>query len=210
QVTVTVGSATYQSASLRGPAAPGFFVAILDAGSLALRESGTFTSGTAPSGEVGSLAAMHTLLSTYASDPSALAIVQWIGPVGRPPAANAAAWNDVAGDLEAFGGSHYYFDALNGTSSAVYTQVGPGGGSGTYPATSTQVSTSDRDGVATGAANASVGRLTGLLARNDTTQFSPGESTAPGTPITGTLSGLISTPPTAWPLRHRPAQKAAL
>jgi hypothetical protein len=88
-----------------------------------------------------------------------------------------------------------YFDALNGTTSSSYTQVGPGGTPG-YPSAWTQVSTAESGGTA---------QLTGLLAYNPLGQLYPDESVDnlnlkdTSRPLAGTLAGLISLPSTGWP-----------
>ena len=196
QATVSVGDATYPSSALP-PGTPGFFVLVMDSGSLANRDSG----GTTYTESAADLAAMDSKLKQWAADPSALVFVQSIGSVGRDRAASTQAWDAIAADLEQLGGSGLYFEAVNSSTSNQYAQVGPGGGPGGYPSDFTQVASTDRT---------SSGRLTGLLARNGSSQFFPAEAREPAQPLAGTLSGLISTPSTPWPMRDTVGHLAAM
>jgi hypothetical protein len=177
-----IGRTTFTSENLNGAA--GFFVVVLGAGDLTTRASGTFADTAT------GLGSMAALLGQFTNSPNALVIVRSIGNVTR---VNTAAWDQVAGDLQAAGGSSLYFDALNGTTSSYYTQVGPGGTPG-YPSPWTQVSTAQSGGAA---------QLNGLLAYNQLGQLYPDESYQnlkdPGRPLAGTLAGLISLPSTGWP-----------
>jgi hypothetical protein len=101
-----------------------------------------------------------------------------------------------------------YFEALNPAGSGVYAQVGPGGQTGlngsapAYPSPWTQLASTEHSGS---------GELSGLLARNPSSQFYPDESTKPNTPLDGTLAGLIAEPASAWPYRDSdPGHQAAL
>ncbi len=177
---------TYTSSNLSGGA--GFFVLVLDAGSLADEAQQTFTDDAA------GISAMAALLNQWDSNPAALVIVRSIGHVGGT--AVGPAWYAVANDLQAIGASKFYFTALNGTSSDMYAQVGPAGQAG-YPSAWTQVASVERSGT---------GRLTGLLARNPGGQFYPAESYPttlqdPSRPLAATLPGIVSLPATAWPDR---------
>ncbi|MGO9754116.1 MAG: hypothetical protein ACLP22_22080 [Solirubrobacteraceae bacterium] len=202
---VTVGSneagspvpeTTYTSPSLipspgyDGPA-DGFFVVVLDAGSLTEQWQQTFPD------DVPGLQNMASWLQGVESDPTALVIVRSIGTVGQPagPGAGATAWDQIASELSQLGGSQLYFDALSGVQGYdQYAQVGPAGTSG-YPGPWTEVATGERGGAA---------RVTGLLARNTTNQLYPDQSYSPtlkdpSRPLAGTLPGLISLPLSQWP-----------
>ncbi len=210
---MTIGSAetqspvalrSYTSQTLDGP---GFFVLVLDSGSLVVRAKGTF-----PMTNAG-LSDMHTLLDDAERDASTLVFVRSIGVVGRVSSGTGqvGAWDAVAGDLQALGGSSFYFNALDGTpTSSGYAQVAPGRPGG-YPNPWTQVASPARSGTT---------RLSGLLARNTSGQLYPGESlpsalvaTSPSdsvSPLAGTLTGLISLPTSAWPMRATVGQQAVL
>ncbi|MGO9976901.1 MAG: hypothetical protein ACLP01_29705 [Solirubrobacteraceae bacterium] len=198
---VTVGSdeagsvlpkATYTSENLSGGA--GFFVVVLDSGSLKLEDQGTFSDDTT------GLANMQQFLTGWDDDPQATIIVRSIGKVGAPVSSDTAAvqwWDQIASEIEHFGGSQFYFEVLNGDSNSEYASVGIGGAIG-YPNQTTQVATAENSGG---------GRLTGLLAYNDANEFYPSESYDPSTledasrPLAGTLPGIIALPPSAWPDR---------
>jgi hypothetical protein len=194
---VTVGGTVYESAPLPGG---GFFVVVLDAGSLQeLQPAATYSLATPPPGPgVGDLAEMHAELHRWAGDPAALVIVRSIGTVVR----QSGAWDSVAADLQELGGSRFYFDALHASDGSTYfAQVGPGGNGDAGLSPWTQIATKDRNGT---------GRLSGMLARNPSSQLYPAESAPPGTPVQGTLPGLLSLPPKPWPLREEPTTRTAL
>ena len=207
---VTVGSdepgspfpkATYTSDNLNGGA--GFFVVVLDSGSLKLEDEDTF------SDDATGLTGMAGWLVGSDTDPHAITIVRSIGKVGAPASGDTDAvqsWDQVASELQDLGGSKFYFDALNGSSSSEYAQVGIGGAS-SYPTQSTQVATVESSGS---------GRLTGLLAYNNANEFYPSESYVPSTlndtnrPLGGTLPGIISLPSSAWPDRDTQSDQNVL
>ena len=196
-----VAKQTYTSENTDGE--PGFFVVVLNAGTLAPLAQHTFVDDNV---QVNGLEAMATMLSGWSTDPDALIIVRSIGKVGRvgPVLGQTSQWDQVAGDLEQFGGSKYYFDALSG-SDAGYAQVGPGGTAG-YPSPYTQVASSERSGS---------GRLTGLLALNSSSQFYPSESYPTdlkdaSRPLAGTIEGIVSLPQSAWPDRDTPGDQNVL
>ncbi|MGO9960532.1 MAG: hypothetical protein ACLP50_31925 [Solirubrobacteraceae bacterium] len=206
---VTVGSdepgspvteQTYTSAPLSGFS--GFFVVVLNAGTLAPEAQQTFIDiNTDNANGVEGLSDMVTMLATWDSDPNALVIVRSVGKVAR---VGGGPWGEVASELQTLGGSQYYFDALDGTG-AGYAQVGPAGTAG-YPSPWTQVATSQRSGS---------GRLTGLLARNNLAQFYPDESYPtdlqdPSRPLAGTLPGIVSLPTSPWPDRDTPGDQDVL
>ncbi len=174
---------TYTSEKVEGG---GWFVLLLKAGNLEKISENTYPN------TASGLEKMHAELAKYEGSKTTLAIVRTVGKVSR---VNSPAWDQVASDLQAFGGSSLYVNTLGTTESKnVYAQVGPGGTPG-YPSASTQVATGVRTGT---------GRLTGLLGYNDQGQLSPVESTplteeALSHPLAGTLPGLISLPPSAWP-----------
>jgi hypothetical protein len=180
-------SRQYTSQSLSGP---GFYVLVLDAGSLKLKQQATFSESASGLGQ------MHDLLNAASDDPSALVIVRSIGAVGPPPDDAGGPWDAVSLDLRALGGSQYYFEALDGKTSSSFAQVGPTGTAG-YPSPWTQIATQQHSGS---------GRITALLARNGTARFYPDEPESielanSSRPLAGTLPGLISLPDSAWPDR---------
>jgi hypothetical protein len=207
---VTVGSdeagsalakATYTSDNLNGGA--GFFVVVLDSGSLAMRDQGTFTD------DATGLSNMQFFLTAWVDDPQVTVIVRSIGKVGAPASSDTsavAAWDGIASEMQQLGGSQFYFEALNGGTSAQYAQVGVGVASG-YPSPTTQVATQQI---------AASGRLTGLLAYDRANEFYPSESYDPATlndpnqPLAGTLSGILSLPSSAWPDRSTQADQNVL
>ncbi len=198
---------TFTSTKLSGA---GFYVLVLDSGSLHKNADGTFTDDNS------GLAGMHTLLSAWENNPSALVIIRSIGAVARVNSGTGrvGAWDAVAGDVQQLGGSLFYFDALNGdpgpNGSSQYAQVGPGGQARGYPSRWTQVASHEASVPGplptVNGAQVNPGRLTGLLGRNPSAQFYPDESVpldkaGKPLPLAGTLPGLISTPTTAWPDR---------
>ncbi|MDO8210216.1 hypothetical protein [Conexibacter sp. CPCC 206217] len=165
----------------------GFFVLALSAGNLGVYAQQTF------SDDAAGLAAMHTMLADYAQR-KALIVVRSIGAVAR---VNTPAWDDVASDLQLLGASKYYFNMLNGTSSAAWAQVAPGSdpSASTYPAPYTRFAS---------AQHSNGGRISGLLARDDLGQLYAKESVPvglrdPTRPLAGTLAGIVSLPQTGWP-----------
>jgi hypothetical protein len=189
-------SRQYTSQSL---SSPGFYVLILDAGSLKLKQQATFLESASGLGQ------MHDLLNAASDDPSALVIVRSIGAVGPPPGDAVGAFDAVSLDLRALGGSQYYFEALDGKTSSSFAQVGPTGTAG-YPSPWTQIASQQHSGN---------GRITALLARNSTAQFYPAEPESidiakSSRPLAGTLPGLISLPDTAWPDRSTPGDQNVL
>ncbi len=195
---VTVGSnetgselpkRTYTSAKLSGP---GFYVLVLDSGTLAMDQQGTFAN------TLSGLFNMTKLLTTVKSEPNALVIVRSIGALGRVSSGTTAQllWGTVGGLLQGLGGSSYYLNALNGKTSSQYAQVSPVGWPG-YPGRWTEVASQEASGS---------GRLEGLLARNGSSQFALQDAYPTGLndasrPLAGSLSGLMSLPLTAWPDR---------
>jgi hypothetical protein len=199
---VTVGGSPlaqkqYTSAQL---SQPGFFVVVLDAGSLAFRQQGTFTAAnTGPN----DLQDLYTMLETYVADPTAVVIMRSVGSVRRVPGLpnQIGYWDKTSYAIQQLGGSLFYFNALNGTSSQSYAMVAPGANPGIYPAPWTQVASRE---------TSDAGRLSGLLARNPSSQYYPDEASPAGTPLSQTLSGLISLPSVAWPDRSTVSEQNAL
>ena len=204
---VTIGSdepgsevpkTTYTSQKLSGP---GFFVLILNAGDLKLEDEVT-----EPETAQGLFGLGLYLAATGASNDTALVIVRSIGAVSRPSSGgDSKDWDYAANQLQRLGGSQYYFDALDGKTSSQFAQVGPSGSPG-YPSPWTQVATHEHGGS---------GRLAGLLARNNSSQFYlddayPSKLNDPGRPLAGSLAGIMSLPTTAWPDRATPGDQAVL
>lgn len=205
---VTIGSdepaseepkTTYTSQKLSGP---GFYVLILNDGDLKPEFQNTF-----PDTAQG-LFGMTSLLGLFGNlNPTALVIVRSIGTVSRLPAGSDpnGTWDHTATQLQRLGGSQYYFDALNGKTSSQFAQVGPSGWPG-YPSPWTQVATHEHSGT---------GRLSGLLARNNSGQFYlddayPSKLNDPARPLAGSLGGIMSLPTTSWPDRGTPGDQAVL
>jgi hypothetical protein len=205
---VTIGSdepgselpkTTYTSQTLSGP---GFYVLILNAGDLKPEFTGTFPDTTQ------GLHGMGTYLGLGGSgNPTALVIVRSIGAVSRLAQASDpnGNWDHAADQLQRLGGSQYYFDALDGKTSSQFAQVGPSGWPG-YPSPWTQVATHEHGGS---------GRLSGLLARNSSSQFYlddayPSHLNDPGRPLAGSLAGIMSLPTAPWPDRATPGDQAVL
>jgi hypothetical protein len=205
---VTIGSdepgsqvpkTTYTSDKLPGP---GFYVLILNAGDLKPEFKGTF-----PDTAQGLYGMGLYLSAGAATNPTALVIVRSIGAVSRlalgsDPNGN---WDHAAAQLQRLGGSQYFFDALDGKTSSQFAQVGPSGWPG-YPSPWTQVATLEHTGN---------GRLAGLLARNNSSQFYlddayPSKLNDPGRPLAGSLGGIMSLPTTPWPDRASPGDQAVL
>jgi hypothetical protein len=204
---VTVGSdepgselpkTTYTSQKLSGP---GFYLLILNAGDLKPEYQVTFPDTTPGLHGLGLY-----LSATGASNATALVIVRSIGAVSRQSSGgDSKDWDYAAGQLQRLGGSQYYFDALNGKTSSQFAQVGPPGWPG-YPSPWTQVATHEHSGS---------GRLSGLLARNNSSQFYlddayPTHLNDPGRPLAGSLGGIMSLPTTPWPDRATPGDQTVL
>jgi len=165
----------------------GFYVLVLSAGNLALVGQNTYADNAS------GLAEMQTRLSGVLGNAADLIIVRSIGAVER---VNTSAWNQVGEDLQKLGASQFYFDQLNGGSSSQWAQVSPGGdpAASTYPDPDMQFADHEHTGT---------GRLTGLLARDDLGQLYPSESSGAleqeGSPLAGSLGGIMSMPQEAWP-----------
>jgi len=205
---VTIGSdepgsavpkTTYTSQKLSGP---GFYVLILNAGDLKPEYQGTF-----PDTAQAMLGLSAALGLQGTANHTALVILRSIGAVTRPsPGSDPnGLWDHVAAKLQQLGGSQYYFDALNGKTSSQFAQVGPSGWPG-YPSPWTQVASQEHTGT---------GRLSGLLARNSSSQFYlddayPSKLDDPARPLAGSLAGIMSLPTTPWPDRDTPGDQAVL
>jgi len=205
---VTIGSdepgsevpkTTYTSQKLSGP---GFFVLILNAGDLKPEYQAT-----EPDTAQGLFGLGLYLAATGASNDTALVIVRSIGAVSKLPAGSDpnGNWDYAATRLQRLGGSQYFFDALDGKTSSEFAQVGPSGWPG-YPSPWTQVATHEHTGT---------GRLSGLLARNSSSQFYlndayPTGLNNPGRPLAGSLAGIMSLPTTPWPDRATKGDQAVL
>ena len=190
---------TYTSQKLSGP---GFYILILNAGDLKPEYQGTF-----PDTAQGLYGLGLYLAAGGATNPTALVIVRSIGAVSRLPQGTdpSGNWDYAAARLQRLGGSQYYFDALNGKTSSQFAQVGPSGWPG-YPSAWTQIASHERSGT---------GRLSGLLARNNSSQFYlddayPSHLNDPGRPLAGSLAGIMSLPTTPWPDRGTPGDQAVL
>jgi hypothetical protein len=197
--TVTVGSAetgssypktTYTSDSLQG--APGFFLVILDAGTLALIGQQTYLAT-----DAGVLQLAQTLQGN--DNPDSLIILRSINSVsGLSP---TDPYVQLRAVLEQLGASQYYFEAVLGQ----YAQIGPADSGATgYPNPWTQVASALRNGS---------GRLAGLLGRDSNGQWYPAESSAPNPkdptrPLAGSVAGIESLPPSTWPDQSTPAEQA--
>ncbi len=175
----------YQSDDL-GPVVPGFYVLVLDSGSLGLRDQGTFT--------VAQSSFMAELLAKYSSDPSALVFVQ---SIGGPVPQEDPGWDATAAQLELLGGSSYYFTNLFGPTagqSTGFAQVGiPGKAMSPYTRVASQAS-------AAPAGTTITGQLSGALARNPQSRFYPQNAT-PRDDQDSSLSSTVYRPEIPWPYR---------
>lgn len=184
----------------------GAFVLVLDAGTLEVRDQGTFSLRyDSVDAIVGEEIRMSSLLRTYVDDPSALVLVQSIGRLARWDGFEGRGdveywWGQVARALEGLGSHRAIVNAL---SDHGYAQVGPGGvGGATYPASPwTAVSSEPGTG--------GPGQLAGTLSRNSSSQLYP--SNASGRAQAGDeLTVVAYQPPQPWPHRGTGAEQAAL
>lgn len=205
QAAIEVGGTTYRSDALPAPLA-GVFVLVLDAGTLAHRESETYRiRGGDLDGITAGLNGLAATLKGYATDPSALVFVQSIGRLGEWDLYEgrgdmAAAWQSAGAALQSLGGHAMLWDAL---SDDTYAQVGPAlfGDEHGYPAPFTSV-------VSPKVTN-TPGQLSGLLSRTPNWQFAVASATAAGD-VGGDLPLLAYQAPTAWPARDTPGRRAAI
>ncbi len=183
QAAISVGGQSYTSSPVTSPAG-GFYVLILDSGTLAKLADGTFP---VPSG----LAAMHSLLSQHVLNTHALIFTQSIGSVTRADA-SPAAWNLVASDEQQIGGHRFLFDALPAGGHGDYALVAPTGNG------SPGCCISPWADIESYAATRGAGRVTGVLARNGLAQYYPALSGShPG--IANSLPSVAYEPPSAGP-----------
>jgi hypothetical protein len=206
QGAITVGSDAYTSL----PIAPGqsaFFVLILDAGTLTYRNAGTFlVNGADPLRTANDLASMEAMLATAAGDGSQLVFIQTIGSVDRPDSSTdniASTWTQIAVDQGLLGGHAYLFNTIDGSQGAnqgTYAFVGPG--EPPSPMSPTALTASPQ-------ATGTPGRLSGWLARNSRSQFSP-RAAGPTLGLDVGLPGVVYRRPVAWPDRDTPGHLAAI
>jgi hypothetical protein len=193
---------SYDSEVLAAGSTGGFFVLVLDAGTLEMRDSGTFDTGNGSAVDMaGALQGMHALLDRYENDPTKLIFVQSIGTVRRidGPAATAAAWRAVAGDQGDLGGLKALFDALVGGPAGSYALVAPGS---KLPQPCKNECVTSEVSVASAAASGTPGRLSGVLSRNARGQFHAANATSQDK--TGdSLEQVVYQDPVAWPMRDR-------
>ena len=215
---LTAPCTSYASDPLDAPAfSGGFFVLVLDAGTLERREAETFALKAPEGGDFANvvnwqvLESLHGMLARYANDPAALVFVQSIGGVGRyddhSPTGPLvmAAWNKVADDMNDLGAHSYLFQALPPGNSDSYALVAPGvrnTGGCTRQCISPDVS------VASTAASGTPGRLSGVLSRNDSSQYrARGAGQADEVP--DPIEQVASQAQVPWPMRD-PAHADAL
>lgn len=207
QAVIQVGSAKYTSTQLVSPVNAGAYVLVLDAGTLAFRQDGTFGLRGGPVGPIVSAEdQMAALLNKYANDPSALVFVQSIGSLarwdtylGNTDLPNG--WNQIGAALQALGGHSTLFNALAGNYpryDGTYAQVGPAG-----PSAASWSKTASQ------AATGTPGQLAGTLARNNSAQFYA-EDAAGAEKFDDGLTLLAYHSPTPWPLRGDARHRAAL
>jgi hypothetical protein len=205
QAVVTMGNHTYTSDALPAGQA-GFFLMLLDAGSLQLVQKDTAAvsgGGISPFDAGNNLFTLTRDIQSAYRDPSKLLVLQSIGQVQRTDDSTGglnAAWDDFATAQGQIGGNGLYLNAL---SPGAYTYVGPAqpntGANSQFSATSS----ADASG------GAGAGQLSGMLARNSNSQYWP-RVAGPLTPATAFLPTVVYQPPTPWPLRDTPAQRQAM
>lgn len=210
QAAIAVAGQTYRSEVLLQPRA-GAYVLVLDAGTLALRDQGTYSLRyDDPDAIVKQLEQMTALLTKYQNDPSALVFTQAIGPIVRWDAYDGRGdlpywWNRMADAEQALGGHRTLLHALAGDLDrygATYARVGPaanGAGNG-YPA-------APWTRVASPAATRTAGQLAGTLARNPYGQLYPANASTDDD-FSDDLTALAYQPATPWPTRDTPARLA--
>jgi hypothetical protein len=199
QAVISVGGNSYSSYNM-SPGQAGFFVLLLDAGTLEREFAQTFVvsgPGIDSSNLPTILGEMDQLLQDHMSDPTTLYFIQSVGTIERDTADSVAAseWNQVRDDQTFLGGHGYYLNAADGGG---YTFVGPA---------NAPTFLSPWGMTASAAATGTAGQLSGMLARNPQSQFYP--------KIAGTESAIdIGLPevafadPVPWPQRdsaHQPA-----
>jgi hypothetical protein len=199
QVVMSVGGATYTSAQLPAGQA-GFFVLVLDAGNADPLVQDTFAvsgSGLSDSDQATNLDTMAGLMNSFMDDPTRLFLIQSIGSVqrvdnGDPNTAftPASAWNDLVQQQTNPGGHGYYLNMLQPTNNGndgTYAFVGPG-----VPHLSPWSATSSEQATGT------PGHLTGLLTRNNRSQYYP-KSPLGTRRWTFSFRGSLSGPPCRGP-----------
>ena len=231
QAAIDVGGKTYKSDPVTTPG--GFYVVVLDAGSLALRDSGTFPLPNDNSqAEQNGLNLMGAMYEKYYRDPTTLVFTQSIGTVVRQDGAAGPAWNHAAIAQQYFAASRLIFNALPYGGRGDFASVGPGGTPNPMPAGSWIGCCLPQFGeTASAAATGTAGRLAGTLGRNFRSQYYPVQSgplpssgdsltaVAYRSPTTGTLPCPDSSnapPPTAgsgppaWPCRDTAPRRTAI
>jgi hypothetical protein len=192
QAVISVGGNSYSSYNM-SPGQAGFFVLLLDAGTLEREFAATYVvSGPGVDGSnlPGILSEMDQVLQDHMTDPTTLLFIQSVGTIERDTADAVAAsqWNAVMQDQTSLGGHGYYLNAADGGS---YAFVGPA---------DAPTFLSPWGMTASGDATGSPGQLSGVLARNPQSQFYP--------KISGTqaavdldLPEVVFADPVPWPLR---------
>jgi hypothetical protein len=206
--TIKIGDVTYSSQPLYGDA--GAYVLVLDAGTLALRDQGTYILRHPDADKVvAGEQQMAAMLEKYKDDPSALVFVQSIGLLGRQDGIGDPyrgdlpdGWNRIAQALQTLGVHRSLFNGLGPEQgrSGSYAQVAPGGPSAASWAK-----------VASQLATRTEGQLTGTLARNDSAQFYADNASGMDESADDLTVVAYQPPaPGGWPLRDTARYRAAL
>ena len=199
QAVISVGGNSYSSANL-GSGQGGFFVLLLDAGTLERQFAATFVTsgpGIDASNLPDNLSNMDQVLSDHLIDPTVLIFIQSIGTVDRGPADQFATseWNQLQTDQTALGGHGYYLTAADGGS---YAFTGPGNAS-TFLSPWAQT--------ASQAATGGLGQLSGVLGRNPLAQYYPKIAGTQAAADVG-LPQVAYAQPVPWPYRDAAHQNA--
>lgn len=207
QAVITVAANTYTSQALSPGQTSGFFLLILDAGSLqpvvADTQPVSVDSSLDPSVAANGLQELANRLTSVQGDPSKLVFLQSIGQVQRGDAPSLqSAWNSFASAQSQIGGNGLYLNSLDpalGVRS--YSYVGP-----VPPSNETG---SQWSATASAVSTLTGGQLSGLLARNPISQYYPKLSgTVPNAQTD--LPTVLFQPPTPWPNRTTTAQRQAM
>jgi hypothetical protein len=202
QAAISVGGQLYRSQAISAGQS-GFYVLVLDAGTLAFLQDDTFeVLDTQPEIAAADLNEMDALLQIYLGDPGALVFIQSIGNPYLPSSSEFGvdgAWNAMAADQSPLGGHTLFLNALQRPGSS-YAFIGPGDApSALSPWART----------ASAAASRSAGQLVGLLARNPSSQFYPRIS-SPAASLAHELPGVAYQTTVPWPERDTRAHRAAI
>jgi hypothetical protein len=154
--TMRIGDESY-SAALGAGATAGFHLVVLDPISLAVAHNAVLPTNTGSmAGDLAAQSALAALLGTYDNQAHALVFLQSVGTPGG--SARTSAWANVAAAIGRLGGTPAIFNALDGTGGYVFA--------GRVGSTSPLAEVS-------GPLTKEPAKLTGLLARSQTTEYEP-------------------------------------